>query len=640
VTLAAGTQIGKYVVIKKLAEGGMAEIYLATSQGAEGFEKEVVIKRIRSFMASDPGFVDMFIAEARLASRLNHANVVQIFDFAKHEDTYYLAMEYVRGCTLSDLRKKCKDLLEPMPPVLVAHIGAEVARGLHYAHRLKVNGEPLFLVHRDVTPHNVLISFDGAVKLTDFGIAKAGNKLTSPGMLKGKFAYMSPEQSRGENVDARTDVFALGIVIWEMLTGGRLFDGDSDLAVLRAVQQSVIASPSRLNPDVPEELSAVVMKALERNPEARYQTAGELERALVQCVLNHAQSPDDTDVASFVRRVYIGVLPSALALPALPERTQQLQGGQVEAEPVPREPTAVLPGPRGRSRATGAGGEGSPPAHSPDEDVHASTHMLPAREGSLGGKSKPPRVNTPGRPLPAVSGAEAALPTVRPPSQRIPAVSSASFEEDSEPPRYEPTVSLPSQLSSAPPAAQAKASSNARRVGMGVGIGVVVLFAAVGVDSLLRSRPQEPQPVAGPAQGTPAAPPVVEAPSTQPSTPPDSAAPQDVKPATDPGSLAVVPPVDPAPAPVPAPTPAQNPPTAETPPAKPASVKGSVIVRATPYATVLVNGRSYGDVQGQKTLKLDPGSYQLIFRHPKGDKTERFTLEPNGTVKLEFRAAR
>jgi serine/threonine protein kinase len=151
VTLEAGDQIGKYVVRRKLAEGGMAEIYLAASQGAEGFEKEVVIKRVRSFLATDPGFVDMFIAEARLASQLNHANVVQIFDFAKHEDTYYLAMEYVRGCSLADLRQKSKTLLEIMPPVLVAHIGAEVARGLHYAHRLKVNGEPLFLVHRDVT---------------------------------------------------------------------------------------------------------------------------------------------------------------------------------------------------------------------------------------------------------------------------------------------------------------------------------------------------------------------------------------------------------------------------------------------------------------------------------------------------------
>src|SRR5690606_36517006 len=141
------------------------------------------------------------------------------------------------------------------------------------------------------------------------------------------FAYMSPEQSRGENVDARTDVFALGIVLWEMLTGGRLFDGDSELAVLRAVQQSVIAHPARLNPDVPEELDAVVMKALERDLDARFQTAGELERALVQCVLNHARTADDTDVSSFVRRVYVGSVPSAVALSALPERERTQKTG-------------------------------------------------------------------------------------------------------------------------------------------------------------------------------------------------------------------------------------------------------------------------------------------------------------------------
>jgi len=670
VTLAPGTQIGKYVVIKKLAEGGMAEIYLATSQGAEGFEKEVVIKRIRAFMASDPGFVDMFIAEARLASRLNHANVVQIFDFDKHEDSYFLAMEYVRGCTLSDLRKKCKDLMEPMPPVLVAHIGADVARGLHYAHRLKINGEPLFLVHRDVTPHNVLISFDGAVKLTDFGIAKAGNKLTSPGMLKGKFAYMSPEQSRGENVDARTDVFALGIVLWEMLTGGRLFDGDSDLAVLRAVQQSAIAPPSRLNPDVPEELSAVVMKALERNPDARYQTAGELERALVQFVLNHAQSPDDTDVAAFVRRVYIGILPSALALPAMPERTQQLQGVQpeAEAEPARREPTAVLPGPRGRRGSTAGGGEESRPEPSPDEDVHAPTHLLPARESSLGGKVPPAWVTTPGRPLPAVQGktptpgaptpavsqaegdasfrpTEAALPSVRPVSQRLPAVSSPA-EASSEPPRYEPTVSLPAPAPSAPPAAQPRASSGARRMGMWAGLVLMALFAIVGIDSLVRSRPQPQQPAPSTSQDTEAmaagepgtpppetsplaaatAPPAVVTPPPSVVTPPPSAAttpPEPVPAAPDagkqeaPGAVAVVPAGGSARAP-----------------------KGTLTLRATPYATILVNGKSHGEAVGQRVLKLAPGSYELTFQHPKKSETKRFTLEPNGTVKLEFRAPR
>ncbi|MFY2564230.1 protein kinase domain-containing protein [Corallococcus terminator] len=399
-TLVAGTQIGKYVVRRKLAEGGMAEIYLCTARGAEGFEKEVVIKRVRAFLASDPEFVGMFIAEARLASRLNHENVVQIFDFDKHEDTYYLAMEYVRGCSLWELRRKSKELMDPVPPVLVAHLGAEVARGLHYAHRLKVNGQPLDLVHRDVTPHNVLLSYDGAVKLTDFGIAKAGKKLTQPGVLKGKFAYMSPEQARGEAVDSRTDLFALGVVLWEMLTGGRLFDGESEVAVLRAVQHSVIPPPARLNPAVPPELDAVVMRALEREPSARFQTAGELERALAQCVMKHATSVDDTDLGAFMRRLFPGSLTQAM--PTVQERTHVVEGTPVPDDdddgdllpPPRREPTAVM--------VAGRASVATP--SSPDDDVDASTFVLPRRGEDVEALSVPlPPMATPMMPLPAVA---------------------------------------------------------------------------------------------------------------------------------------------------------------------------------------------------------------------------------------------
>jgi len=303
-TLAPGIPIGKYLVRRKLAEGGMAELYLCSSQGPEGFEKEVVIKRIRPFLSTDPEFVRMFIAEALLASRLNHPNLVQIFDFDKQGDSYYLAMEHVRGHSLSEVRKRCKARMVPFPPILVAHIGAEVARGLQHAHRLTENGSPLGLVHRDVTPHNVLLSFNGEVKLTDFGIAKASDKLTSPGRLKGKLAYMSPEQSRGEKVDARTDVFALGIVLWEMLTGGRLFEGDSDMAVLQAVRGSVIPPVARVNPDVPPDLDSVVMKALARKPELRHQTARELELGLGRCVLRHARTLEDTDIAGFLEKLF------------------------------------------------------------------------------------------------------------------------------------------------------------------------------------------------------------------------------------------------------------------------------------------------------------------------------------------------
>ena len=460
-TLAAGTPIGKYVVKHKLAEGGMAEIYLATARGPEGFEKEVVIKRVRSFLADDEGFVRMFIAEARLVSRLNHANVVQIFDFDKHEDSYYLAMEYVRGCSLWELRKRCRERGLTPPAVLVAHLGAQVAAGLSYAHRARgPDGEPLHLVHRDVTPQNVLVSLDGAVKLTDFGIAKAGDKLTQPGVLKGKFAYMSPEQARGERVDARTDVFALGVVLWEMLTGGRLFDGDSELAVLRAVQESVITPPARLNPDVPASLDAVITTALQRDPAARYQSAAELERALAQCVLRLATSVDDTDVGAFVRRV--------LDTPLVP------------SAPAAREATAVKPGlpPSPRVTATRA----SPPE---DSLVLASTLVL-SRDMRGGG-----------------------APTSTPPETGETAPGAA-------PPPVAPVLP-PAPVVPAPPA-------SGRTRGPWVGVGVAALVLVGGVAAWRSLRPAAPSaPVAareapGTASPAPVTPEPVPAPP--PSTPP------------------------------------------------------------------------------------------------------------------------
>jgi serine/threonine-protein kinase len=304
VSLQPGTLIGRYVVVRKLAEGGMAEIFLAAAQGPEGFEKEVVIKRIRPGFANDPSFIQMFVEEAKVVSRLNHANIVQIIDFARHEETYYLAMEYVRGRSLAEAHKRARELSVPLPPVLVAHLGQEVARGLAYAHRLSDGGRTLELVHRDVTPHNILLSYDGAVKLTDFGIAKASNRATTTGMLKGKFAYMSPEQARGDRVDPRTDVFALGITLWELLTAGRLFDAETDIGVLRAVQEREVLAPSILNPEVEEELDKVVLRALERDLSRRYQSAQELERALAHVVLRTARSPDDTDLGAWMQELF------------------------------------------------------------------------------------------------------------------------------------------------------------------------------------------------------------------------------------------------------------------------------------------------------------------------------------------------
>jgi serine/threonine protein kinase len=303
-TLLAGSQIGKYVVQRKLAEGGMAEIFVASSFGPEGFEKQVIIKRIRAGLASDPAFIKMFVSEARLVSRLNHANIVQIFDFDRHEDTFYIAMEYVRGVSLAQAHSRARELQVPVPPLVAAQVAIEVARGLSFAHRLTEHGEPLGIVHRDVTPQNILLSYEGAVKLTDFGIAKAGTRASTVGMLKGKFAYMSPEQSRGEPVDSRTDVFALGITLWELLTGQQLFDAESDIAVLRAVQEKAVASPEAFNPGVDAALATIVMRCLERERTERFQSAQELERALNRYVINQTERSEEMEVATWIRGLF------------------------------------------------------------------------------------------------------------------------------------------------------------------------------------------------------------------------------------------------------------------------------------------------------------------------------------------------
>lgn len=302
--LSPGSVIGPYVVRRKIAEGGMAEIYLASRKGAEGFERDVVIKRVREFLAQDPQFVEMFITEARLAARLVHPNVVQVFDFDRAGDAYYIAMEFVHGKSLAEVRHRARERMRPLTPILAVHIAHEVAKGLGHAHRLRASLAPNGVVHRDVTPHNVLVSWGGDVKLTDFGIAKAGSRGTGAGVLKGKFAYMSPEQSRGDDVDVRTDVFALGIVLWELFTGARLFEGSSDLQVLKAVQQAEIAPPARLNAEVPADASDLVMTALERDPARRFADGHALAGALQEILFAHARAAVDVDLAGYVASLF------------------------------------------------------------------------------------------------------------------------------------------------------------------------------------------------------------------------------------------------------------------------------------------------------------------------------------------------
>jgi serine/threonine protein kinase len=275
--------IDRYEILRKLATGGMAELFLAKQSGLEGFEKVVVIKRILSHLAQDEEFVSMFLDEARIAAKLSHPNIVQIYDLGKADDSYYIAMEYVSGRNVQHLMNKVDEKDERIPIEHGCRVIAGVCDGLHYAHSRKdYDGQPLNIVHRDISPQNILVSFAGGVKVVDFGIAKASTQLaqTRAGVLKGKYAYMSPEQVRGQKVDHRSDIFALGLVMYEMLTGRRAFERESSLKTLKAIVQEKPLNPRELNPEIPIEVIKLLSRALEKSPDRRYKNAQEMQLAL------------------------------------------------------------------------------------------------------------------------------------------------------------------------------------------------------------------------------------------------------------------------------------------------------------------------------------------------------------------------
>ncbi|MBI3609895.1 MAG: protein kinase [Nitrospirae bacterium] len=275
---------GKYLLIDKVGTGGMAELFMAKQTGLKGFEKVMAIKRILPHLTEDAEFVSMFINEAKLAALLSHQNIVQIFDLGHIENAYFIAMEYVMGKDLRTILQRAKAANQPMSVSHASSIVSKVCAGLDYAHRKKdLTGRDLNIVHRDISPQNILVSYEGEVKLVDFGIAKAAGQSseTRTGILKGKLSYMAPEQARGKPVDRRTDIFAIGIVLYEILTGHKLFKGDNDFNTLEKVREAKVEPPpTTLNREVSPELEAIILKALAREPEDRFQSAAELQSAL------------------------------------------------------------------------------------------------------------------------------------------------------------------------------------------------------------------------------------------------------------------------------------------------------------------------------------------------------------------------
>ena len=303
------SEFGKYLLQRKLAEGGMAEVFLAKQSGMEGFEKPVVVKRILPHLGSDQRFIDMFVHEARVAARLSHPAIVQIFDLGKVDDQYFIAMEFIHGEDLRTIAKHADQLGRRPPLPLLVRIVADMLGGLHYAHtRAGPDGKPLGLVHRDISPQNVLVTYEGGVKLVDFGIAKAtqshSDQQTQAGLLKGKFAYMSPEQCRGKKLDARSDVFTVGILLWELVTWRRLFRRDSDLATLVAVADEPIPPISSVLPEVPPELDMICMRALARPLDERYPSAQAMQNDLEALVRKYGWAADSIRLQHYMHDLF------------------------------------------------------------------------------------------------------------------------------------------------------------------------------------------------------------------------------------------------------------------------------------------------------------------------------------------------
>ncbi|HZS36618.1 MAG TPA: serine/threonine-protein kinase [Polyangia bacterium] len=299
-----GSQFGRYRLIEPLGSGGMAIVYRAIVDGPEGFSRSVVIKRVLPEHARDQEFVRMLIAEARLSARLSHPGIVQVHELGAVENEYYLAMEYVDGCSLRDLVKRCEEIDRQMPIALVCYLVAEVAAALAYAHELTDEaGAPLQIIHRDVSPSNIMITASGNVKLLDFGIAKAADHIrderTRAGIVKGKVGYLSPEQADGEAVDRRSDLFALGVVMYECLSNRRLFQG-SDLSTLKAIRAAAVRPIKELRA-VDDDVNAVVKKLLARAPGERFQTGDDVVAELGPIV--HRLLGDAGGFARFVREV-------------------------------------------------------------------------------------------------------------------------------------------------------------------------------------------------------------------------------------------------------------------------------------------------------------------------------------------------
>lgn len=467
--LKAGAKIGRYELLTHMARGGMADVWLARASGPVGFQKTVVIKTILPHLADDPEFVRMFIDEAVIAAQLDHPNIVHIFDLGEIEGSYFIAMEYIAGRSLRNVQRELHRSKRVPPPWFVLRSVSSACEALHHVHNKRdEHGKPLHLVHRDVSPENIMVSFTGETKVLDFGIAKVSTAAskTRVGVVKGKYAYMAPEQIEtagdGTPLDGRIDIYALGVVLYELLTGRRPFRGANDLALLRQILSGNPEPPSSFCNWIPEPLSQLVLKAMARAPSGRFSTAGELQQAIEDFLASQGFHPTHLHVAAFMRSVFgddaVDALPIRPAggipsddkpVAAVPTPTpeegkeesiaidvsvlledEELEAVEVERKPAPPPPPAAprasplaapvaIKSPPGRVSAQAARSSPQRPSTSSPAHKEPSPRVVPASSASSASANAATS-------LPAQSRSPDKRSSKRPPRSKAPPASSSA----------------------------------------------------------------------------------------------------------------------------------------------------------------------------------------------------------------------
>ena len=595
-------QVGKYQLIRKLATGGMAEVFLAKAAGPMGFEKTLVLKRILPHLAEEPAFVQMFLAEAKLAARLTHPHIAQIFDFGESEGSYFLAMEYVDGPSLRTLIKRAAGQKLPLPSAVCARLVSHACEGLAFAHDFAdETGEPMGLIHRDISPDNILLSRQGSVKVVDFGIAKAAGQShkTQSGVIKGKLAYMPPEQLRAREMDRRVDVYALGVVLYELLTGQRPYTSDSDAGLMQAILFESAMPAARVRPDLPEFLRRILERALAKERDQRYPDCHALQSDLEDFILSVGKPVTTQQVAQLIQVTSSTDLPSVA--PAAPP------------PPTPPPPAPSTPPFLAKKRPSASG-------------VVATVQTVSLRADNSGVADATRTELTPPSALadPAPAPATKALQPTRP-------------EAPPAPPARRPDMKNGAESQAVMSAARKPASSSGWRLA----VGAAVILAGGGVALWALGSKPEARPLPAPAERAPelaAAPPAQ--PPAEPVAVPSSALSEETGTPTsqaagenaageDAGSaLAAVPPAEPDVAPdsgvalAPAPT---------APVAEPLKPKRTVVrtgflqLRIQPYAVVYVDDKNVGETP-LPPLKLSAGRHTVKLVNTKLSMTETHSV--------------